>query len=192
VLETGEVAKVGSRDVRHVDVHVIAATNRVLEREVLEGRFRADLFYRLNAVELTVPPLRERLEDVPPLARAFIDRSARELGRQVRGLTRDAEARLMAWHWPGNVRELRNTLERACMLARAEVLEASDLRLGSQPAATPRSETQVRQIRDLEREEIDRALAETRGNKKEAAKRLGLSRRALYRRLDKFGLRRAS
>jgi DNA-binding NtrC family response regulator len=167
---------------------VIAATNRVLEREVAEGRFRADLFYRLNAVELTIPPLRDRLEDVPLLAQSFIERCARNLGRPVPAMTRDAEERLLTWPWPGNVRELRNTLERACMLVRGEHINASDLRLGSVPALIPASESQVRRIRDLERDEIDRALAETRGNKKEAAKRLGLSRRALYRRLDKFGL----
>jgi len=188
VLETGEVAKVGSRDVHRVDVHVIAATNRVLEREVAEGRFRADLFYRLNAVELIVPPLRDRLEDVPLLAAAFIERCARSLERAVPSLSRDAEERLVTWPWPGNVRELRNTLERACMLGRGDRIEASDLRLGTQSALIPSADSQVRRIRDLERDEIDRALVETRGNKKEAAKRLGLSRRALYRRLDKFGL----
>ncbi len=188
VLETGEVAKVGSRDVHRVDVHVIAATNRVLEREVAEGRFRADLFYRLNAVELIVPPLRDRLDDVPLLAAAFIERCARNLERAVPSLSRDAEERLATWPWPGNVRELRNILERACMLGRGDRIEASDLRLGSQSAVIPSTDSQVRRIRDLERDEIDRALVETRGNKKEAAKRLGLSRRALYRRLDKFGL----
>jgi DNA-binding NtrC family response regulator len=188
VLETGEVAKVGSRDVHRVDVHVIAATNRVLEREVAEGRFRADLFYRLNAVELTLPPLRDRLEDVPLLAQAFIERCARTLERSVPTLSRDAEERLINWPWPGNVRELRNTVERACMLGRGDRIDASDLRLGSPATLIPAGESQVRRIRDLERDEIDRALAETRGNKKEAAKRLGLSRRALYRRLDKFGI----
>jgi DNA-binding NtrC family response regulator len=191
VLETGEVAKVGSRDTRRVDVHVVAATNRMLDREVREGRFRADLFYRLNAVDLPVPPLRERLEDVPLLARTFIERSAREFNRPVRGLTPAGEAVLLGWHWPGNVRELRNVLERACMLADSDALDASDLRLGPQPA-TPlpaAAPPQVRRISDLEREEIGRALTETGGNKKEAARRLGLSRRALYRRLDRFGFR---
>jgi DNA-binding NtrC family response regulator len=191
VLETGEVAKIGSRDTRRVDVHVVAATNRTLDREVREGRFRADLFYRLNAVDLPVPPLRERLEDVPLLARAFIERSARDFGRRVRGLTPAGAALLLGWHWPGNVRELRNVLERACMLAGSDAIDAGDLRLGPQAVAAvvdpaPR---QVRRISDLEREEIERALTETSGNKKEAARRLGLSRRALYRRLDRFGLR---
>jgi two-component system response regulator HydG len=191
VLETGEVAKVGSRDTRRVDVHVVAATNRTLEREVREGRFRADLFYRLNAVDLPVPPLRERLEDVPLLAQAFIERSARDFGRRVRGLTPAGEALLLGWHWPGNVRELRNVLERACMLADSDALDAGDLRLGPQPVAAvvDTAPRQVRRISDLEREEIERALTETSGNKKEAARRLGLSRRALYRRLDRFGLR---
>ena len=154
-----------------------------------EGRFRADLFYRLNAVELTLPPLRDRLEDVPLLAHAFIERCARTLERSVPTLSREAEERLVSWPWPGNVRELRNTLERACMLGRGDRIDASDLRLGSPSTLIPVAESQVRRIRDLKRDEIDRAFAETRGNKKEAAKRLGLSRRALYRRLDKFGIR---
>ena len=125
---------------------------------------------------------------MPLLAHAFIERCARSLGRAVPSLSRDAEERLCTWTWPGNVRELRNTLERACMLGRGDSIETSDLRLGSQSAAIVSAESQVRRIRDLERDEIERALVETRGNKKEAAKRLGLSRRALYRRLDKFGL----
>ena len=139
-------------------------------------------------MELTLPPLRDRLEDVPLLAQAFIERCARTLERSVPTLSRDAEERLINWPWPGNVRELRNTLERACMLGRGDRIDASDLRLGSPATLIPAAESQVRRIRDLERDEIDRALAETRGNKKEAAKRLGLSRRALYRRLDKFGI----
>jgi two-component system response regulator HydG len=188
-LETGEVAKVGSRDVRRVDVHVIAATNRVLEEEVAAGRFRADLFYRLNAIELRVPPLRDRREDLVPLAEEIVLGCARQFGRRIRGLSSDALDQLAGWSWPGNVRELRNTLERACMLAQSDVITARDLRLGSRVPALVRAASDigaVRPIADLEREEIERALVETQGNKKEAARRLGISRRALYRRLEKL------
>jgi DNA-binding NtrC family response regulator len=188
-LEAGEVAKVGSREARRVDVHVIAATNRVLEEEVAAGRFRADLFYRLNAVELRVPALRDRREDLLPLAEEIVRECARQFGRQIHGLSPDAAAHLAAWSWPGNVRELRNTLERACMLAQAGVLTARDLRLGTRLPVAPVTHQEVggvRPIADLEREEIERALLETRGNKKEAARRLGISRRALYRRLERF------
>ena len=193
VLETGEVAKVGSRDAHHVDVHVVAATNRVLEREVEGGRFRADLFYRLNAVELVVPPLRSRLEDLPLLTAAIVEECAREFNRDLHGLSPAAQTQLREWHWPGNVRELRNTLERACMLTHAGLIEPADLRIGTRiVSASEGSPANVRPIAELEREEIQRALVETSGNKKEAARRLGISRRALYRRLDKFSLRLAS
>jgi len=191
-IETGEVAKVGSREVRHVDVHVVAATNRVLEEEVAAGRFRADLYYRLNAVELRVPPLRDRQGDVLLIAGEIVTECARQFGRPIEGLAADAVAQLVAWSWPGNVRELRNTLERACMLAQGTLITPRDLRLGTRTAAlAPASAGEaaaVRPIAEIEREEIQRALAETRGNKKEAARRLGISRRALYRRLDKFGV----
>jgi two-component system response regulator HydG len=192
-LETGEVAKVGSREVRHVDVHVVAATNRVLDTEVGAGRFRADLFYRLNAVELRVPPLRERREDVLPIAEEIVFECARQFGRDIVGIAPAAAEQLLAWSWPGNVRELRNMLERACMLAEGSLITPRDLRLGTRAAAglapaTAPAVAAVRPIAAIEREEIERALVETRGNKKEAARRLGISRRALYRRLEKFAL----
>jgi DNA-binding NtrC family response regulator len=172
-----------------VDVRVIAATNRSLEREVREGRFRADLFYRLNVVELTVPRLSDRADDIPSLARHFAASFARQFRRGSLGISAEAEARLRDWPWPGKVRELKNVIERAAMLGRGERIDVDDLRIATGPMRLAGPEHGVvRHIADLERGEIQRALTETRGNKKEAARRLGISRRALYRRIEKFGL----
>ena len=190
VLETGEITRVGTSDTRRVDVRVIAATNRSLDAEVRAGRFRADLFYRLNVVELAVPALREREDDVAALARHFAAEFARQFGRGRLEIAAEAEARLREWTWPGNVRELKNAIERAAMLGQGDQIEVADLRMAPEPApvAEPRLHI-VRRIADLERREIERALVETAGNKKEAARRLGISRRALYRRLEKFDLK---
>jgi two-component system response regulator HydG len=193
VLEDGEVTRVGSSEARRIDVRVIAATNRILEREVQAGRFRHDLYYRLNVVDLTVPPLRDRHGDIPLLVRAFIEEFSKQSGKPIRGVMPRAEQRLVRHSWPGNVRELRNTLERACMLAEGEFIDDADVVLkpvtiDGAVVAAPLSHGPVRPIADLERDEIVRALGETRGNKNQAARRLGISRRALYRRLEKFGL----
>jgi two-component system response regulator HydG len=187
-LETGEISRVGGGEPRRVDVRVIAATNRPLDVRVQDGQFRSDLYYRLNIVELHVPPLRDRLDDLPLLAAHFLNDTARRLrpGAPVPALTPEACAALESWHWPGNVRELRHALERAVMLTSGEHIGAADLRLPLRvTGGLPRL---ARPIAELESEEVRRALAETRGNKQEAARRLGISRRALYRRIEKFGL----
>ncbi|MDP1572186.1 MAG: sigma-54 dependent transcriptional regulator [Vicinamibacterales bacterium] len=188
VLEAGEMARVGSSDAQKVDVRVVAATNRVLEDEVEAGRFRSDLYYRLHVVELKVPSLRERRDDIPLIARAFLEENAREYAKPLRGLTPEAEHALLRHDWPGNVRELRNVLGRASMLAETEWIDAPDLLIGAPPG--PRAVTigPVRPMGEVEREQVVRALEETRGNKKEAARRLGISRRAFYRRLEKYGM----
>jgi DNA-binding NtrC family response regulator len=192
VLETGEVSRVGASDSRRFDVQVIAATNRDLAHEVHEGRFRADLYYRLHVAGVHVPSLRDRREDIPRLAAWFASRFAVTSGRTAHALEPSAIERLSTLDWPGNVRELRNVVERAMMLAEGTSVGAPDIdraasRPGPPPAAVP-VVRRVRRIADLEREAIAQALDDTRGNKQEAARRLGISRRALYRRLDKFGL----
>ncbi|MGE0043722.1 MAG: sigma-54-dependent transcriptional regulator [Vicinamibacterales bacterium] len=190
VLEVGEMTRVGSSDPQRVDVRIVAATNRVLEREVEAGRFRSDLYYRLHVVELQVPPLRERRDDIPLIARAFIEDCAVEYGKSLRGLTPEGERALVGYDWPGNVRELRNVLGRACMLADSEWIDRPDLVLGQSaaPRAAAAAAGPVRPMQEVEKEQVVRALEETRGNKKEAARRLGISRRAFYRRLEKYGL----
>ncbi len=196
VLETGEVQRVGSLECRKTDVHVLAATNRDLLAEVAAGRFRADLFYRLNVVELAMPPLRARREDIPFLTAAFVRDAAARFGKRLAGLTPAAEQVLASMPWPGNVRELRNAVERACLLAEGEFITERDLSGLARPGiphATPPAPAETAIERraatsavEVGREELERVLAEVNGNKKLAASRLGIDRRALYRLLERY------
>jgi DNA-binding NtrC family response regulator len=196
VLETGEVTRVGSLEARHIDLHVIAASNRDLRAEVAAGRFRGDLFYRLNVVEIKLPPLRERREDISYLTAAFVRETSERLQKSVSGLTAAAERLLASGHWEGNVRELRNVIERACILVDGDVISERELAVSMPPVATrgqvAAGESQDVSEKDLlatvERDHIQRALLRAGGNKKAAAKMLGLSRRALYRRLERLDL----
>jgi len=201
VLESGEVQRVGAVEARCVDVHVIAATNRDLRTEVEAGRFRADLFYRLNVVELSVPPLREHREDIPYLTAAFIGEFARRLGKRLIGPTPAAELWLAEAPWNGNVRELRNAIERACILAEGEFITERELTRSvvrtapglRPPQAGAEKHPQVsgeagQSLSRLECERIREVLEQTGGNKMTAARVLGLSRRALYRRIERYGI----
>jgi DNA-binding NtrC family response regulator len=200
VLELGEVTRVGALDARRVDVHVIAATNKDLRAEVAAGRFRGDLFYRLNIVEVKLPPLRERREDIPYLTASFVREIAERLQKPLRGLTPGAERLLTESSWEGNVRELRNVIERACILADGEFVTERELvvclppavtmpvREAAMAAASPGHESETDLLVNVERDHIQRALVRTGGNKKAAAQMLGLSRRALYRRLERLDL----
>jgi len=195
VVEGGDVQRVGATDPRRVDVRVIAATNRDLFEEVRHGRFRQDLYYRLNIVEVILAPLRERPADIPYLSAAFVQEFAKRFGKPLLGMTAGAEQLLVQAPWPGNVRELRNTLERACMLSEGRVLSEREVleALGGGPRRAPGEETVSSAARDrepaLERAQVERVLQRCGGNKSAAARELRLSRRALYRRLDAFGLR---
>jgi DNA-binding NtrC family response regulator len=191
-IENGEVQRLGSVEQKRVDVRVIAATNRRLDAEVAAGRFRSDLYYRLNVVEITVPPLRERAEDIPYLTAALVRRFSKEFTRPITGLTEAAEERLMRWPWPGNVRELRNVIERACLLCEGHLLTEADL--ARSLAERPVIVAAGRELAEDEpsgpppdREQVRLALDDSGGNKTLAAKRLGISRRALYRLIDKYG-----
>jgi DNA-binding NtrC family response regulator len=204
VLELGEVHRVGSLDPRRVNVHVIAATNRDLRAEVAAGRFRSDLYYRLNIVEVKLPPLRDRREDIPYLTAAFVRATSERLQKPLLGLSAGAERLLAAAPWDGNVRELRNVMERACILADGEFITERELAISMPavqapaPAATIGAAVPGPQQTDptpdgdllvtVEREHIQRALQRSNGNKKAAARMLGLSRRALYRRLERLDL----
>jgi DNA-binding NtrC family response regulator len=201
VLETGEVQRVGTVEPRRVDVHVLAATNRDLGGEVAAGRFRADLLYRLNVVDVHVPPLRDRREDIPYLTAAFVRESATRLGKRLAGLTPSAERTLMSARWDGNVRELRNVIERACILADGEFITERELMQGRPRSAAPTEPlpaTAVAIANDeagedgplssLEREHIVRVMESVGGNKMSAARILGIGRRALYRRLERYGI----
>src|SRR5436190_1627033 len=204
VLELGEVHRVGSLDPRRVNVHVIAATNRDLRADVTAGRFRSDLYYRLNIVEVRLPALRDRREDIPYLTAAFVRATSERLQKPLLGLSPGAERLLAAAPWDGNVRELRNVIERACILADGEFITERELAI-SMPAPqlpTPTATVEVGSapapredfaadgdlLVTVEREHIQRALQRANGNKKAAARMRGLSRRALYRRLERLDL----
>jgi len=187
-LENGEVQRVGSVEMRKVDVRVVAATNRRLDQEIAAGRFRADLYYRLNVVEITVPPLRERSEDVPYLTAAFVRKFSKDFGKQITGLTAAAEERLVRWSWPGNVRELRNVIERACLMCEGHLLTEGDLSksLVDRPAQVAASLDEEPAGPPPTPDAVQEALYTTGGNNSLAARRLGISRRALYRLIDKY------
>jgi DNA-binding NtrC family response regulator len=189
VLETGELQRVGALQARQIDVRIVAATNRDLRAAVDAGRFRGDLFYRLNVIELAVPPLRDRREDIPYLTAAFVREFAAKFGKPIDGIAPDAERRLLSGDWDGNVRELRNVIERACMMADGHTLTSRDLEPAMPPPRVPPPAPAAADgLGDVEREHITRVLRETRGNKRAAAQRLGISRRTLYRRLERHGL----
>jgi DNA-binding NtrC family response regulator len=195
VLETGEVQRIGSLHPITTDVRVICATNRDLAVEVEAGHFRSDLFYRLNVVQLTLPSLRDRREDIPYLTAAFVRHFSERFRKSITGVALPAERLLNDAPWPGNVRQLRNVIERACMLTDGPVLTARDIQASIRPVivvdptrtehATPESD---HALSSLERQHIMKVIAQTGGNKARAARQLGLSRRALYRRLERHGL----
>ena len=175
VLQTGEYERLGSSTTRRVTVRLISATNADLPTAIVQGRFREDLYYRLNVIELRVPPLAERREDILPLARHFLEVHQR--------LSTAAQRALLAHTWPGNVRELMNTIRRASLLSTSAEITPIDL------ALTPQAAADMPPEREPDRAEIESALARARGVIARAARELGLSRQALYRRMEKLGLK---
>jgi DNA-binding NtrC family response regulator len=191
VLQEGAVRRVGADREREVNVRVIAGTNRDLEKEMTEGRFREDLFWRLNVIHLHVPPLRERAFDIPLLVEHFIAKVAVAAGRPPLDVSQEALAVLTAYSWPGNVRELENAIERAVALAEGARLTPEDLpqrirASGGAAAIIARSREQRLTVRELEREFILQTLRETGGNKSRAAELLGLDRKTLHRKLNEY------
>src|SRR5712691_5253707 len=186
VLETGEFERVGSSKTQRVSVRVISATNADIQAEAAAGRFRQDLLFRLNTVEVRLPPLRERREDIPLLASHFGRRHAARYRKRISGFTADAMQALRTYPWPGNVRELDHTIERAVLMAEDSSVRAHDLGLGTGAnGATPLDQMSLEEV---ERVLIQKALTRASGNVSDAAKALGLSRSALYRRLKRHGL----
>jgi DNA-binding NtrC family response regulator len=188
VLETGEFEPVGASRPRRADVRVLAATNAELDREVGAGRFRQDLRYRLNTIEIRLPALRERPEDLPLLAEHFLGRHARRYRRELVGFTAAALEALVGHRWPGNVRELSHVVERAVLMARGEAITADDLGLREPPPPVASETGDDLDLERMEKRLIERALARHDGNFVLAAAALGLSRSALYRRAKAFGL----
>lgn len=186
-LETGEFRRVGDVRERHVTVRVVAATNRDMEKEVAEGRFREDLYYRLNVVKLTIPPLRERKSDLPALIDHFIVRT-KDPSKQ---LSAEALAALEKYDFPGNVRELSHLIERGVLLSKGSLIEADDLLLPKQVAASaaPMDAARLCSLEEVEKVHIENALKQMNWNKTKAADVLGISVRNLYRKIDQYGLK---
>ena len=198
VLQTGEFQRLGSNVTRKADVRVISATNANLSRAIEEGTFREDLYFRLNVFEISVPALRDRSDDVLPLANHFLEVAARAQGAAAPRLSEQAEQCLLGHEWPGNVRELENRAKRAFLLHSGETISGEDLGLeaGAQPSVpTPRAQPADAsgagvdpKSRDPEHAEIEAALLEARGMVSRAAAQLGISRQALYRRMERLGI----
>ncbi len=197
VLEERQFERVGGRATVEVDIRLITATNCNLKKRVDEGKFRADLFFRLDVVSITIPPLRERLEDLPLLCRSLLREFAEKDNRAVRDLTTDALNLLMLYDWPGNVRELRNTMERMVVLARGDKLTVRDIPPAIRTAVDSRGipagislpaagSSAVRSLDETEKIMILNALRKCDGNKSKAAQELGISRRTLHRKLNQY------
>ncbi len=186
VLETGDFERVGASRTRRVDVRIVSATNADISEEVAAGRFRQDLLFRLNTVELRLPPLRDRREDIPVLGAHFLRQHAQKYRKSLDGFDDSAMQALLAHPWPGNVRELDHAVERAVLMCRTDQIRAADLGLRSGPEAAQRLEDMS--LEEVEGFLIKKALGRYEGNVSLAAKTLGLSRSALYRRLQRYGL----
>jgi DNA-binding NtrC family response regulator len=189
VIESGEMQRVGSSRTRRVDVRILSATNVDVQQEIDKERFREDLLYRLNTVEIALPPLRDRREDIPLLATHFLHRHATHYGLEVEGFDSEAMKLLLEHPWPGNVRELEHSIERACLMASGNEVRAEDLGLRARADGAARLEQMT--IEEAENYLIQKALSRVDGNVSQAAEALGLSRSALYRRLQRFGLQAA-
>ena len=186
VLETGEFERVGSSKTRRVDARIVSATNADIQEAVQDGRFRQDLLFRLNTVEIPLPPLRERRDDIPVLADHFLDEHRSHYRKSIQGFSRQAMKRLLDHPWPGNVRELSHVVERAVLMTRSDEIQPDDL--GLQGRSDGAASIEDMTLDEAERLLIGKALERHGGNVSDAAKTLGLSRSALYRRLEKYGL----
>lgn len=198
VLQERELTRVGGSEVLKVDVRVIAASNKDLKKEIQQGRFREDLFYRLNVVALTVPPLRERKEDIPLLAQHFLQEFAAKNAKNVTSFTPQAVEKLVQYSWPGNVRELMNAVERAVVLSRNAYLDEGELTLlmaeergasGAEQSGAANQQASVSgtwSLEEIERRSILESLEQAGGNKSEAARRLGITRKTLRKKLTKY------
>ena len=194
-LQEREITRVGGEEVIKVDVRVIAATNKDLKKAIQEGGFREDLFYRLNVVTLNVPPLKDRIEDIPLLAQHFLEEFAAKNNKNLKGITPQAMDSLIRYKWPGNVRELMNAIERAVVLSRSEYLDTLDLPFATEGEvpADPTMTSGIINHANLPLEEVEKAtvlktLESSGGNKSEAARRLGITRKTLHKKLKKYGM----
>jgi len=189
VLQDQEVRPVGGKTSYKTDCRLIASTNRKPEEAIRDGKLREDLFYRISTVSVHLPPLRDRREDIPPLANAFLKRFAAQANRVIRGFTPAALDRLTAFDWPGNVRQLQNEVQRAVLLCEGDMVDAADLSVTSVKVATSEgTDTSFTLLEGVERNTIIQMLKETGGNKLETAKRLGIGRQTLYNKIKAYGI----
>jgi two-component system response regulator HydG len=191
VLQNHKFERIGGEDSLYVDVRILAATNRDLLEEVKAGRFREDLYYRLNVIPITLPPLRERANDIPLLARFFLARFAKEQGKSVEQISPDAMRKLLDYSWPGNVRELENSIEHAVVLAKGEEIFISELPSAVTSHAGEQTTAKLT-ILENEAKLIRDALEQSNWNKTTAAARLGISRSTLYEKLKKYRLSKSA
>ena len=201
-VEYGEVQRVGSLESRKADVFAVAATNRDLRGQSTQGKFRSDLYFRLSTIELHIPPLRDRRDDIPYLTASFVREFATKLNRPIKGITAQAERLLQQASWPGNVRELRNVIERACILTDSRIVAEREMAtaMSTVPTSPPASvsDGDIARLDETgadpallstaQRDQITKVLRQNRGNKAAAAKQLGMSRRSLYRWIERLGV----
>jgi DNA-binding NtrC family response regulator len=189
VLETGELERIGSSKTQHVDVRIVSATNANLNEEVTAGRFRGDLLFRLNTIEIHIPPLRDRREDIAALAAHFLSVHARRYRKQLTGFDAGATQAMLQHGWPGNVRELDHAVERAVLMAQRSTIAAADLGIGgARESSLPAARLEDMSMEEVESFLIRKALARYGNNVSQAANALGLSRSALYRRMQRYGM----
>jgi len=187
MLEERNFLRLGGTKPIQVDVRIVVATNKVLKEAVAQGEFREDLYYRLNVLPLFIPPLRERREDILPLANAFLKRFAAQANRDIVGFSPEAAERLRAFDWPGNVRQLQNEVQRAVLLCEGKQVESMDLSITA-AASESGGDTSFTLLEGVERNTIVQMLKETGGNKLETAKRLGIGRQTLYNKIKAYGI----
>jgi len=200
VLETQSFRRIGGVSDIKIDVRIIAATNQDLMKGVQEGKFREDLYYRLKVLEIIIPPLKERVEDIVPIAKLFIDQNNKEFSKKIKGLSDESEMLLEEYHWPGNVRELKNVIERACILCQEEIIQVEHLAIELQNISLPSQETkitaapimespnQIFSLQEVEKNHIVKMLEKFNGNKSKAARVLQISRSTLREKLKQYGI----
>ena len=189
VLQDQEVRPVGGKTSYKTNCRLVASTNRKTDEAISQGKLREDLFYRISAISVYLPPLRERREDIMPLANAFLKRFAAQANRVIKGFTQSAVERLTAFDWPGNIRQLQNEVQRAVLLSEGETVDASDLSVTrARTGADGGGDTNFTLLEGVERSAIIQMLKETGGNKLETAKRLGIGRQTLYNKIKAYGI----
>jgi transcriptional regulator with PAS, ATPase and Fis domain len=188
VLQEQEVRPLGGRTTYKTDCRVVAATNRPPEDAIKNGKLREDLFYRISAISIPLPPLRERREDVVPLANSFLKRFAAQANRTISGFTSAAADMLRKFDWPGNVRQLQNEVQRAVLMCESKEVDVQDLSINTPRIDAPQDDTNLTLMEAMERNTIVQMLKETGGNKLETAKRLGIGRQTLYNKIKAYAI----